>query len=152
MKNFDNFNKFVFLKDNNINNFYMIGYRNAIFFLVVGETVIFSGWNIKMQQILEDYINQITDQVDKINLIDYTYSQTKGSIRLRSLGGGLRRILSIIKGNSKSLTSKKIIIDLEYFPLLGNKEKLIIQISAVEKNTKKSYPMKTENTDSHIYH
>ena len=79
----------------------MIGYRNAIFFLVVGETVIFSGWNIKMQQILEDYINQITDQVDKINLIDYTYSQTKGSIRLRSLGGGgCAEFYQLLKGTA----------------------------------------------------
>lgn len=57
-------------------------------------------------------------------------------IRLRSLGGGIRRLLLIVQNNNNKLTNKQIIKDLEYFTILGNENKLVTQICAIENNTR----------------
>ena len=79
------------------------------------------------------------------NFKDCTYSDTINPRRLRSLGGGLRRILSNIKREDKSLTNKKIIENLAYSAVSGDEKKLLSQISAVENNTKFNYQTKTKD-------
>ena len=69
---------------------------------------------------------------EKITLTDHTYYQHESSRRLRSLWGGLRRLLLIVQSDKNKLTNKQIIKDLEYFIILGNEEKLIYKIFAVE--------------------
>ena len=80
---------------------------------------------------------------------DYTYSQAaKNPRRLRSLGGGLRILLSNVKKNDKSLTNKKIIEKGAYFTLSGDDKKLVTQISSVDNNTKFNYQIKTKDINS----
>ena len=67
-----------------------------------------------------------------MTLTDHTYSDYESSRRLRALGGGLRRILLIVKGCDEDLTNKQIIKDLEYSIILGSKDKLVTQIYAIE--------------------
>ena len=79
------------------------------------------------------------------DLKDHTYSEAKNPRRLRSLGGGLRRLLSKVKEKAKSLTNKNIIKDLVYSTISGDEQKLLTQISAVENNTKFNYQIKTKD-------
>ena len=73
---------------------------------------------------------------DKITLTDHTSSDHENSRRLRSLRRGIRRLLSIVKNNKTKLTNKQIIKNLEYFTILGNENKLVTQICAIENNTR----------------
>lgn len=104
--------------------------------LLSGETIIYSGWSSSVRQILENSINAVSNQVDKITLTDHTYSDHENSRRLRALGGGIRRLLLIVQNNKNKLTNKQIIKDLEYFTILGNENKLVTQICAIENNTR----------------
>ena len=127
--------------------FYIFKYENAIFFLLSGQTIIYSGWNVQIQQNLEKFINQVNNQIQNVTFTDHTYFQVQSSRRLRSLGGGLRRILYLIKMDNSFLTNKKIIKNLQYFVILGNEEKLVTQIFAVEKNAKFTYQTESKNID-----
>ena len=104
--------------------------------LLSGETIIYSGWSSSVRQILENSINAVSNQVDKITLTDHTYSDHENSRRLRALGRGIRRLLLIVQNNKNKLTNKQIIKDLEYFTILGNENKLVTQICAIENNTR----------------
>lgn len=139
--------QFTFFEEIGAIEVYIFKYKNRIFFLIVGQTITFSGWNLKIQQKLENFINQVTNKNEKVIITDYTYSQAVNSRRIRSLGGGLRRLLSVIKKDNEFLTNKEIIKALEYFVILGNKKKLVTQIFAVEKNTKFNYEIKPKITD-----
>ena len=133
---------------------YIFRYKNRIFVLLVGETIIISGWHINIYQTFNKVINQIKisdrieDLVDNYNLKDYTYSEVeeeKKPRRLRFLGGELRRLLLKIKKKDKSLTNKTIIEDLYYFIASGDDDKLLTQLSAVENNTRFNYQIKTKD-------
>ena len=136
-----------FVKEIDALELYLFKYKNALFFLITGETITVSGWNSKVQQKLEKIINKINNENEKVIITDHTYSQARNSRRIRSLGGGLRRLLSVIKIDNEFLTNKEIIKNLEYFVILGNKKKLVTQIFAVEKNTKFNYEIKPKFTD-----
>lgn len=129
-------NEFDFYRDFKIEEFYLLKYKNAHFLLLSGQTIIYSGWSSSVRQILESSINAVSNEVDKITLTDHTYSDHESSRRLRSLGGGIRRVLLIVQRNKKKLTNKQIFKDLEYFKILGNENKLVTQFRAIENNTR----------------
>lgn len=91
------------------------------------------------------FVRGLSEICFNYNFKDCTYSDTINPRRLRSLGGGLRRILSNIKREDKSLTNKKIIENLAYSAVSGDEKKLLSQISAVENNTKFNYQTKTKD-------
>lgn len=131
-----------FRKNVGATEFYIFTYKCEMFIIIAGETYIFSGWSEKIKERLNSFINDANNQIESINLTDHTYSNLpEGKIprRLRSLGGGLRRIFSLIKENDNKLKNKDIIKDLKYSTLFGDQEKIKSQISAVEKNAKNSY-------------
>ena len=132
-------------KEIDATEFYIFRYKNALFLLLFGQTIPFSGWSQKIQQILEKSINQVDDQIENVYLKDHIYSEDKNSRRLRSLGGSLRRMFYLIERSDELLTKKEIIKDLECFVILGNKEKLVNQIFAVEKNAKLNYQIDSKN-------
>ena len=137
--------QYLLSKEIDATEFYTFRYKNQLFLLLFGQIVLFSGWSQKIQQILEKSINQVDDQIENVYLKDHTYSEEKNSRRLRSLGGSLRKMFSLIESSDKVLTKKEIIKDLEYFVILGNKEKLVNQIFAVEKNAKLNYQIDSKN-------
>ena len=173
--------------------FYIFKYKRTFFVLLVGETIILSGWHKKISQTVHKIINKIRISNKLKNLLnnkpgltpahmglrdsaaltnpdnpegcqrfvkgsveicfsfdlkDHTYSEAKNPRRLRSLGGGLRRLLSNLKKNDKSLTNKKIIENLAYLTLYGDDKKLVTQISAVENNTKFNSQIETKDKNS----
>lgn len=85
------------------------------------------------------FVKGSVDICFSFDLKDHTYSEAKNPRRLRSLGGGLRRLLSKVKEKDKSLTNKKIIEGLAFFTVSGDEEILVTQIAAVENNTKFNY-------------
>lgn len=160
---------FSLIKNIGIEDFYIFKYKNAVFFLITGKTIILNGWNLKIKEFLCNFINQ----VESVDLIDHTYAEEENSRRLHSLGGGLRRILTfskkiekenkslidisaltppkvVLKGGKEdtSIKTKTILNNLKYETLLGDKGKLIKQLFAVEKNTKVNLEVKSENGDS----
>jgi len=151
-----------FSKDVSMQEIYIFKYKRTFFVLLVGKTIILSGWHKKISQTFHKIINQIRISNKLKNLFnikpeicfssdfeDYTYSQaTKNPRRLRSLGGGLRRLLLNVRKNDKSLTNKKIIENLAYFTLSGDDKKLVTQISAVENNTKFNYQIEIKDINS----
>ena len=146
---FKNADQSFFIKDLGALEFYILTYKCKTFFILVtspkvmsGQTIIFSGWSTKIKKYLENFIRQAGDQVENRILTDHTYSEKKNSRRLRSLGGGLRKILSLIKGTDAFLKNKEIIKDLKYNIVLGDEEKVITQIFVVEKNSKNDYKRK----------
>ena len=54
-------------------------------------------------------------------------------------------MFSLIESSNELLTKKEIVKGLEYFVILGNKEKLVNQIFAVEKNVKFNYQIDSKN-------
>lgn len=148
---FDNVNDFSqspFCKDVGATDFYTFTYKCEIFIIISGQTYVYSGWNEDIERKMKSFINHPHNQVGSIRFTDHTYSiqlsKEKTSRRLRSLGGGLRRILSLIKGGDESLTKKEIIKDLRHKILSGDEEKLKSQICAVEKNAKNLYEEKQQ--------
>ena len=159
---------FSLIKNIGIEDFYIFKYKNAVFFLITGKTIILNGWNLKIKEFLCNFINQ----VESVDLIDHTYAEEENSRRLHSLGGGLRRILTFSKKIEKenkslidisaltptkvvlkkgkedtSIKTKTILNNLRYYTLLGDEQKLRKQLFAVEKNTKVNYQaeVKSEN-------
>ena len=112
------------------------------FFLLSGNIIILSGWNLKIKHILEYYINK----VDTFDLTDSTYLLKKNSRRLRSLGGGLRRILLSIKETEESITNSEIIKNLKYYTILGDRELLESTFFAIERNSKNYYKVEQKIT------
>ena len=93
---------------------------------------------------INEGVNNELDEANKAineanNAKEYSKSEAIQPRRLRSLGGGLRRLLVIIKEKDKFLTNKRIISELRIFAVLGDLEKLLTQLSAVENNTKFNY-------------
>jgi hypothetical protein len=104
--------QYLLSKEIDATEFYTFRYKNQLFLLLFGQIVLFSGWSQKIQQILEKSINQVDDQIENVYLKDHTYSEEKNSRRLRSLGGSLRKMFSLIESSDKVLTKKEIIKDL----------------------------------------
>lgn len=149
---FDNVNDFSqspFCKDVGALEFYIFTYKCEIFIIISCQTYVYSGWNEDIERKMKSFINHPHNQVGSISFTDHTYSKQlpkeKTSRRLRSLGGGLRKILSLIKGGDESLTNKEIIKDLKHQILSGDEEKLKSQICAVEKNAKNLYEEKQQS-------
>ena len=130
----------TFFQDIGVEKYYIFRYKSDTsifaFFLLVGKTVTLSGWSSDISKKLKNKINEFFEKDEKNHITDCTYTDVKKSRRLRSLGGGIRRILSIIKKNNNNLTNKQIIKTLQHFEILGNKDQLIPVIDAVEGNKK----------------
>ena len=78
--------QYLLSKEIDATELYIFRYKNALFLLLFGQTIPFSGWSQKIQQILEKSINQVDNQFENVDLRDHTYSEEKNSRRLRSLG------------------------------------------------------------------
>lgn len=81
---------FSLIKNIGIEDFYIFKYKNAVFFLITGKTIMLNGWNLKIKEFLCNFINQ----VESVDLIDHTYAEKENSRRLHSLGGGLTQDFS----------------------------------------------------------
>ena len=154
-----------------------------IFVLYVGQLIPATGWNDRLKSTIEERLNENCNADGKISFIDHTYKKSKdengeyknnngSSRRLRSLGGGIRRIVYLIKkyseydnkddsqgdsqGNKASLTSKEIFHSLKSYLIkisnqtLGEKEvdekELWAQLYGVQYN-KKLVPTSKQKTD-----
>ena len=86
VKNENSFLKdlYSFYKEVNMQELYIFRYEMEIFILLVGETIIRSGWHIDISQMFHKVINQLLlidtlkNRVDRLdlllNFLDHTYS------------------------------------------------------------------------------
>ena len=119
-----------------MSDLYLLRFRNAFFLLLRGKAMTVTGWSSALQRSLEVSINQSSGPGDEFTLTDLTYSNHPKSRRLHSLGGGMRRVAAVVKGDEAVFTSKQVYTDLEYSVVLGNEEKLTNKLWAIQNNTK----------------
>ena len=134
--------KVDFREDLSLSYLIVFQWKSTFFFLLSGNIIILSGWSLKIKNILKYYINK----VGTFDLTDSTYLLKENSRRLRSLGGGLRRILLSIKEMEESITNSEIIKKLKYDIILGNKELLESTFFAIERNSKNYYKVEQKIT------
>lgn len=110
------------------------------FILLSGKTVTFTTWNTKIKEKLEEILNtasEIVFQGKFFELTDHTYSSdAEKPRRLRSVGGALRRMFSIIKNKNNNFTNKIIIQFLRINTIVGDEEQLHAELYGVESKTK----------------
>ena len=149
-----------------------------IFIVYVGHLIPFTGWNDRLKSTIEERVNKNCNRDGKISFIDHTYKRSKdengnykngnykngedkngedkkdksSSRRLRSLGGGIRRIVELTKnkkkddskGNQTFLTNKQIFHSLKGYPITisskthneSAEKELWAQLYAVQYNKK----------------
>lgn len=138
---FKNFNTISELSELNIKEFFLIDYNNILHCIIIGTKILVPGWSLKIKKILECYINKkiYLPNEFQFSLKDYTYWSHKADIksrRLRSLGGALRRIISLHKNiyyeNFYNEESKNI----QFYTVFGNNKKLHATYLAISQNKK----------------
>ena len=128
-----------------ITKVYLFTCKLNLFVLYVGYIIPFTGWNKRLKYIIEKMINEKCNEDIKISFTDHTYNTNDiNSRRLRSLGGGIRRLVNISKKNSNgdnnddskddskrdsqskeaSFTTKEIFHSLDYYFIEVSNDKL----------------------------
>ena len=96
-----------------IEQVYLFTCKLNIFVLYVGHLIPFNRWNDELKSTIEERLNKNCNGDGKISFIDHTYKRSKdengnykngedkkdktSSRRLRSLGGGIRRVVELTK-------------------------------------------------------
>lgn len=132
-----------------LSHLWLFKYRNAFFLLLGGKDILISGWSSRLQRSLEVSINQSCGRGNRVTLTDLTYSEAANSRRLHSLGGGLRRVIAVVRGemphftvkqvhtDTKLLSPRDVCVELESVAVVGSQEELHVSLFAVQKNAKK---------------
>ena len=129
-----------FFKDFEIENFYIFLFKREYYIVLCGKTCTSSTWNKKIEKELKKILYTASEnsfENEYFQIIDYTYNlDVDKPRRLRSLGGALRRMFSIIENNKNNFANKRIFEALEKRVIVGDKAQLDAQLYAVERKTK----------------
>ncbi len=144
-----NFNNFNGISEFNIKEFFLIDYHDILHCIIIGTQILVPGWSLKIKKILECYIKKkiyLPDQFE-FYLRDYTYWSWNADIkprRLRSLGGALRRIISLHKNIYYENFDNEENKNIQLYTVFGNNKKLQATYLGVSQN-KKIIENKKEN-------
>ena len=135
---FQNFNG---ISELNIEEFFLIDYNDILHYIIIGNQILVPGWSLKIKEILEFYIKTkmyLRDQRE-FYLKDYTYWSQNPDVkprRLRSLGGALRRIISLHKNIYYENFYNEKKKDIKLYTVFGNNKKLQATYLGVSQNKK----------------
>jgi len=147
---FKNFNK---IREVNIKEFFLIDYNNILHCIIIGTQILVPGWSLEIKKVLNFYINKKISLPHQLEfyLKDYTYWSQNADIkprRLRSLGGALRRIISLHKKiyyeNFYNEENKNI----QFYTVFGDNEKLQATYLGVSQNKKITVNQKSTDIDT----
>ena len=120
-----------------IEKIYLFRCKFFYYILYVGYIIPFTGWNKRLKYIIEKMINEKCNEDIKISFTDHTYNTNDiNSRRLRSLGGGVRRILMLIRCELGFLSTKELFSNLEYWAVIGNEKEIMSVLYAVQYSKK----------------
>jgi hypothetical protein len=136
--NFKNLNK---LPELNTKEFFLVDYNHILHCIIIGTKILVPGWSLQIEKSLEFYINKkiyLPNQF-QFSLKDYTYWSHNADIkprRLRSLGGALRRIISLHKNIYYDVSYNKENKNIQFYTIFGNNKKLQATYLGVSQNKK----------------